>query len=385
MRVVHRWTGLEARSLRLATRMSVRAFAEHLGVGARTVSKWEKLLTGTVPRPDTQAILDTVLARADNAVRLRFEANLSQTEQPPWETGRYRQTAGTRNDQYESWVDDLDRVVIALSRQDFPFAEALLGRWSSRFQLGELDDRGLYLLARSTALLGDLRRDQGALVGPLSAQRSYSEARTLFNRLGIPRRVGRLDLSLTVVTEMSGELDTAARQYETLAEDERLDHRDRARARLWVGTALSKLGEYGHATYVIQSAIREFEDLAEPGDWSGAHQKLALAHRGRGEFDRALRCIGISRDSGATDTPMARVRLDTAQGHILLSDPATRGDGVRLLDRAAETASRRGLDHQLRSIEGIRSEQETWSNNQRRNSWRTTHVPSPRSSGGTRN
>jgi tetratricopeptide (TPR) repeat protein len=364
--------------------MSVRAFAEHLGVGTRTVSKWEKLLTATVPRPDTQAILDTVLARADGAVRLRFEANLSQDEQPLWETGQRRQASGTRGDQYESWVDDLDRVVIALSRQDFAFAEALLGRWSSRFQPRELDDRGLYLLARSTALLGDIRRDQGAVIGPLSAQRSYSEARALFNRLGIPRRVGR-HLSLAVVAEMSGELDTAARRYEALAEDERLDHRDRARARLWVGTALSKLGEYGHAAYVIQSTIREFEDLAEPGDWSGAHQKLALAHRGRGEFDRALDCIDISRDSGTTDTPMARVRLDTAQGHILLSDPATRDDGMRLLDQAAETASRHGLDHQLRSIEGIRSEQETWFNYQRRNTWRTTHVPSPRSSGGTRN
>ncbi|MCY9782554.1 hypothetical protein KIK06_01455 [Nocardiopsis sp. EMB25] len=329
--------------------------------------------------------MDTVLARADHAARLRFEANLSLVEQPLWETGRQRQATGTRGDQYESWMDDLDRVVIALSQQDFAFAEALLGRWSSRFQLEELDDRGLYLLARSTALLGDIRRDQGAVVGPLSAQRSYSEARALFIRLGIPRRVGRLDLSLAVVAEMSGELDAAARRYEALAEDERLDRRDRARARLWVGTALSKLGEYGHATYVIQSAIREFEDLAEPGDWSGAHQKLALAHRGRGEFDRALGCIDISRNSGTTDTPMARVRLDTAQGHVLLSDPATRDDGLRLLDRAAETASRRGLDHQLRSIEGIRSEQETWFHGQRRNAWRTTHVPSPRSSGGTRN
>ncbi|RKS10259.1 hypothetical protein DFP74_6017 [Nocardiopsis sp. Huas11] len=382
MRVVHHWTGLEARSLRLAMRMSVRAFAEHLGVGARTVSKWEKLLTATVPRPDTQAILDTVLARADDATRLRFEANLSQGEQPLWEVGRHRQATGTRGDQYESWMDDLDRVVIALSRQDFAFAEALLGRWSCRFQLEELDDRGLYLLARSTALLGDIRRDQGAVVGPLSAQRSYSEARALFIRLGIPRRVGRLDLSLAVVAEMSGELDAAARRYEALAEDERLDHRDRARARLWVGTALSKLGEYGHATYVIKPAIREFENLAEPGDWSAAHQKLALAHRGRGEFDRALDCIAISRDSDTTDTPMARVRLETAQGHILLSDSATRDDGMRLLDRAAEAASRSGLDHQLRSIEGIKSEQETWFNGQRRNTWRTTHVPSPRSSGG---
>ncbi|MEU0236121.1 hypothetical protein ABZ234_00365 [Nocardiopsis sp. NPDC006198] len=173
-------------------------------------------------------------------------------------------------------MDDLDRVVMALSRQDFAFAEALLGRWSSRSLPGESDDRGLYLSARSTTLLGDIRRDQGAVTGPLSARRSCSEARALFNQLGIPRRVGRLELSLAVVAEMSGELDAAARRYETLAGDERLDHRDRARARLWVGTALSKLGEYGHAAYVVQSAIRKSEDLAEPGDWAGAHQKLGV-------------------------------------------------------------------------------------------------------------
>lgn len=76
---VHHWTGLEARALRLALRMSVRTFAAHLGVGVRTISKWEKLLSSTEPRQDTQAILDTALARADAAVHLRFETNLSET------------------------------------------------------------------------------------------------------------------------------------------------------------------------------------------------------------------------------------------------------------------------------------------------------------------
>ncbi len=78
MATVHHWTGLEARALRLALRMSVRTFAAHLGVGARTISKWEKLLSSTEPRQDTQAILDTALARAEAAVHLRFETNLSE-------------------------------------------------------------------------------------------------------------------------------------------------------------------------------------------------------------------------------------------------------------------------------------------------------------------
>ncbi|WP_207211393.1 helix-turn-helix domain-containing protein, partial [Rhodoplanes serenus] len=94
MATVHHWSGLEAHVLRRALRMSVRAFAEHLGVAVRTVSKWDKLQAATEPRPDTQAILDTALARADAAVHLRFETLLSETGRfSPAGTGR-RVTAG---------------------------------------------------------------------------------------------------------------------------------------------------------------------------------------------------------------------------------------------------------------------------------------------------
>ncbi len=354
MATVHHWTGLEARALRLALRMSVRAFAEHLGVGVRTISKWEKLLASTEPRPDTQAILDTALARADAAVHLRFETLLSEAGRPASGPGRRVTATGPRAWEYESWTDDLDRVVVALSRQNFAFADNLLNRWLARFRPQELVDRGLYLFARSTALLGDLRRDQGAVLGPLSAQHSYAGSRSVFTQLDIPRRVAQLDLSLAVVAEMSGKLEIAARHYETLAVDDRLSRRDRARARLWVGTALSKDGNHDYAARVMLAATREFEDLSEPDDWSVAHQKLALAHRGVGDLNSALHFIDIAHSTGVTDSPMQRVRLDTAHGHILLSDPATRDDGLRVLDDAAKLAAKIGLSHQLRSIESIR-------------------------------
>ncbi|MFI5617514.1 hypothetical protein [Streptomyces sp. NPDC051567] len=217
-----------------------------------------------------------------------------------------------------------------------------------------LDDRGAYLYGRSLTLLGDLQRDQGALLGPLSARHTYTTAHSLFTELAIPRRAAQIELSLAVVTEMAGQLDTSVRQYEQLADDERLSRRDRARARLWVGTALSKKGDNAYATQVMRTAVRGFEDLGEPEDWSVAHQKLALAHRGAGELTQALHCIGIARATGSVDSPMQRVRLDTAYSHILLSDPATRDDGLTVLGGAARTASHHGLSHQLRSIEGIR-------------------------------
>ncbi|NEC13966.1 hypothetical protein G3I34_17120 [Streptomyces sp. SID8014] len=359
MATVHHWTGLEARALRLALRLSVRAFAERLGLAVATISKWEKLRSATEPRPDTQAILDTALGRADASVHLRFETLLSEMAGPGQvAAGRRVTAAGPRAWEYESWTDDLDRVVVALSRQNFTFADSLLGRWLNRFTAAELDDKGLYLYARSTALLGDLRRDQGAVLGPLSARHSYAGARSIFNQLDIPRRVAQLDLSLAVVAEMSGELEVSARTYETLAVDDRLSRRDRARARLWVGTALSKDGNHDYATRVMQAATREFEDLTEPDDWSVAHQKLALARRGVGDLTQALQFIDIARSSGSTDSPMQRVRLDTAHGHILLSDAATRDDGLRVLGQAARTAAQYGLVHQLRSIESVKASSE---------------------------
>ncbi|WP_198654177.1 hypothetical protein [Nocardia aurea] len=229
-----------------------------------------------------------------------------------------------------------------------------MNRWLALCPPQTLDDKGLYLFARSTTLLGDLHRDQGAIVGPLSAGRSYVNARSIYTQLDIPRRVAQLDLSLSVVAEMSGELESAGRQYEALAVDDRLSRRDRTRARLWVGTALSKNGDNDYAARLMLAEIREFETLGEPEDWSVAHQKLALAYRGAGDLSQALRFIDVARATAVTDAPMQRVRLDTAYGHILLSDPATVDDGLMILDYAAQQAAQHGLVHQLRSIESIK-------------------------------
>jgi transcriptional regulator with XRE-family HTH domain len=73
MSTVHKWSGLEARALREATRTTIREFADILGVSARTVSKWEAGGNNITPRPETQAILDTMLERAGDDARARFE------------------------------------------------------------------------------------------------------------------------------------------------------------------------------------------------------------------------------------------------------------------------------------------------------------------------
>jgi hypothetical protein len=54
-------------------RMSVRDFAARLGISARAVSKWEAGGDTTVPRPDSQAMLDTTFETLAPSMRDRFE------------------------------------------------------------------------------------------------------------------------------------------------------------------------------------------------------------------------------------------------------------------------------------------------------------------------
>jgi hypothetical protein len=134
---------------------------------------------------------------------------------------------------------------------------------------------------------------------------------------------------------------------------------ERARARLWLGTTLTKQRDLGNAMPVITAAADEFDALDEPDDWSVAHQKLALGHLAAGDQGRAFRYIERALTHRRHDSPLQQVRLDTAHGHILISDPGTRASGEQVLDIAETTATRYGLSHQVRSIHMIRRSVDT--------------------------
>jgi 8-oxo-dGTP diphosphatase len=69
--VDERWTGREARALRLALRMTYIEFARYLGVHDRTVAYWHAR-PSIVPVPELQDALDTALGRAAAPARERF-------------------------------------------------------------------------------------------------------------------------------------------------------------------------------------------------------------------------------------------------------------------------------------------------------------------------
>jgi hypothetical protein len=72
---VQRWTGVEAKALRLAMRQTNRVFAERLGVDPRTVAKWEQRGETITLLPESQAMLDTALRHASDEVQERFGAS----------------------------------------------------------------------------------------------------------------------------------------------------------------------------------------------------------------------------------------------------------------------------------------------------------------------
>jgi transcriptional regulator with XRE-family HTH domain len=73
MDVVATWTGELTHHLRVALRMTVEEFAQHLGVAPRTVANWERE-PANAPLPRTQQLLDTALTRSPDDARARFAA-----------------------------------------------------------------------------------------------------------------------------------------------------------------------------------------------------------------------------------------------------------------------------------------------------------------------
>jgi transcriptional regulator with XRE-family HTH domain/enamine deaminase RidA (YjgF/YER057c/UK114 family) len=81
MITVQCWTGAETKALRQAMRLSIRAFAAHLGIDARTINEWEARHTTITLRPHTQELMDTALAQAPEDVQTRFSETMHNAQQ----------------------------------------------------------------------------------------------------------------------------------------------------------------------------------------------------------------------------------------------------------------------------------------------------------------
>ena len=94
---VDRWTGREAKLLRQALRLSIRDFAAHLGVGTRTVNKWEARQADITPLPYMQEVLDTALSRASDEAKARFADSTLLTRYDELVVAKHERAASERS------------------------------------------------------------------------------------------------------------------------------------------------------------------------------------------------------------------------------------------------------------------------------------------------
>src|SRR5215475_7470646 len=87
MTTVPRWSGVEARALREAERLSVRDFAARLDINDAAVSKWEGRGATARLRPQTQQKLDAELLACGGDARARFERGLRDAGIPDFQDG----------------------------------------------------------------------------------------------------------------------------------------------------------------------------------------------------------------------------------------------------------------------------------------------------------
>ncbi len=71
------WTGVETAVLRRARSMSVRDFADHLGLSDRMISKWEQQGASVRPRPVNQDALNISMGRMNATGLLRFISEIT--------------------------------------------------------------------------------------------------------------------------------------------------------------------------------------------------------------------------------------------------------------------------------------------------------------------
>jgi transcriptional regulator with XRE-family HTH domain len=181
--VITVWSGREARALRAGLRMTIEAFAQHLGVAVRTVAKWEAQGPKIVPTVGIQEVLDTALERATPAQQSRFQMLLEESSAPDERVNHAMEHPAS-----------VDLVTVARLRQRVQDLDTRYDRFPSISLLVETGQcLGQVTFLRARATTGVVRRDlhaveaecatlMGQLVWDASQRRDNASACVYFDQ-----------------------------------------------------------------------------------------------------------------------------------------------------------------------------------------------------------
>jgi transcriptional regulator with XRE-family HTH domain/tetratricopeptide (TPR) repeat protein len=316
--IIRKWTGRESRALREAMRLSLRDFADRLGVSDRAVSKWEAGGGGSVPGPDSQAILDTTLReRVSDEERTRFELTLGGIS-TDGQAGRDADAKGSRGALEDIEVDRTQSqasLIVVRSAgaelSDLGQFEVLRQQMSDALSRGSMSDASLDDWERSVVRYGRATRDRPASILLADISEDLAELTRLLNQRHTASALRRLT---RVTAQMSGLMCLMFCLLD-----------DRPAFRRWARTAVIAANEAGDS---------------ETLSWILA--QVAHGYYYGGEISEA---IEIARNAGeATQMPCAGTALASAleaRGHAIQGNKAAT---LGALSRAEEILSRLSAD-----------------------------------------
>ncbi|MEV0427162.1 hypothetical protein [Micromonospora sp. NPDC050495] len=326
MATVTTWTGQDANALRNALRMSVTAFAEHLGVARRTVAKWSSQGDKVLPRADMQAALDTVLSRAAPEVRERFEA-LRTGGTGEATAGASRPAAGTDADTGDDGVDGSG------SDGDVRRRDLLRG---AAIGVAATPDVAPLLDALCSPAPPD-----GAALSFSHFTRAVGAAKADYQACRYERVLDRLVTLLPSLESVKSSADGERRQrIEALAAD--LYH--------VAGSVLLKLGDRGMALIAAERSTRAAALSQDPVAIAASARIMTHALMGNGHDAQAVALAGNAAGSLDRDTRLASTDAVAVYGALVLRGAiaaARRDDrdtAHAMLDEATCAATRLGYD-----------------------------------------
>lgn len=326
MAMVTTWTGRDANALRSALRMSVTAFAEHLGAARRTVAKWSSQGDKVLPRADMQAALDTVLSRAKPEVRERFEAlRTAGTSSAP--AGAARPDADAHADTGDDGNGDSGSGG-DVRRRDLLRGAAI----------------GVAAVPNVAPLLDALfspPRSHGAALSFPQFSRAVAATKIDYQACRYERVLDRLVALLPSLEAVRSGADGEQRpQVEALAAD--LYH--------VVGSVLLKVGDRGTALVAAERSSRAAAASQDPVAIAASARIMTHALMGNGHDVQAVTLAGNASGSLDRDTRLASTDAVAVYGALVLRGAiaaARRDDrdtAHAMIEEATRAATRLGYD-----------------------------------------
>jgi len=249
----------------------------------------------------------------------------------------------------------LDSAVRSAARFEFDNAGAILVKTLIALQLFGNSTAAQRLLARCLTELGNIRRDQGHIVGMDGALALYEKAQAVWQLLEDHARWANTELCIGICYEMERNYTEALNRFKRgITATKRIGGPATLLGTLLLRMAslLTKIGALREAEAMLTESFHLLEENIPKMNLASARLKLAALQMYKGHFDKAHHIVEESiRIIGDED------RMRFTQAHILLANimfnAGETDSGLEAASQAEIVANKFRLGHQLGSLNKV--------------------------------